>query len=797
MMRAVELYKQERQASGSERVFMTTIYRQPAIFLHIQKTAGTTLATLVRSTYGGDNVISHGDYLRGLTRDPLNGTFSINAQVLNDFKLVPFLSGHFGYDFTKRYMQDRYSFTFLRDPMERIMSFYYYCRKQNPAESDVYKLCQQMPLDEFLKIGLTDPCAKSFIWNHQVWQLASGFGNVENHGVTSFRPSELLDLAIQHIDEFSYVGFAETFEQDRDAILKALGIAIPLENTFYNANPERPVLSDLPDSTKKLLMDLTDLDRTLYEKAWSKKNGTSCEPHAAGGRASCEPQKTNIRASSEVHPSPTGRRSAGRARSFPQKDCYDMTENLEKKSVPQDPLQRVRKDYLDILQVCLTGSIYRDPSQAPFGEPIYVPHVRAKGLDWPAHAQTMIGEKRLANLRTLTESVIADNVPGDLIETGVWRGGACIMMRAVLYAYGITDRKVWVADSFQGLPAANELMYPADTGSNFNSYGQLAVSLEDVQENFRAYGFLDEQTKFLKGWFKDTLPGAPIGQLALMRLDGDMYESTIDALNNLYPKLSPLGYVIIDDYHVVDACKAAVHDYCDKIGIKPELVEIDGVGVYWRKLEAARTEASAEAPNAAVAAPDIQIARIEEAMIGLNRKVTLLLNRALTARDDEIARIKETLTDRDDEVARIDAEAVRLKETLAGRDAEVFRLKETVIDRDAKIAGIHRTLNDRIAEVFKLKEALVDRNGQIARVNRTVADRGAEIVRINQALADRETEMIRLSTELADVLSSSSWLITEPLRVLARFIHQRPPLHWKDACRAVFNAYSRLLRPGR
>lgn len=119
----------------------------------------------------------------------------------------------------------------------------------------------------------------------------------------------------------------------------------------------------------------------------------------------------------------------------------------------QDKLMRVRNEYLDLMQAFLTGSIYRDFAQAPFGSNLFDSHRREHGLDWPSTAETMIGVKRLANLRALTESVIADNVPGDLIETGVWRGGACIFMRAILYANSVSDKSVWVADLFEGLPA--------------------------------------------------------------------------------------------------------------------------------------------------------------------------------------------------------------------------------------------------------------------------------------------------------------------------------------------------------
>jgi len=107
--------------------------------------------------------------------------------------------------------------------------------------------------------------------------------------------------------------------------------------------------------------------------------------------------------------------------------------------------------------------------------------------------------------------------------------------------------------------------------------------MDEVKNNFRKYGLLDEQVIFLKGWFKDTLPSAPIEKIALLRLDGDLYESTIIPLNSLYDKVSVGGFVIVDDYHVVKGCKQAVHDFIESRKLNPELVEIDGVGIYWQK----------------------------------------------------------------------------------------------------------------------------------------------------------------------------------------------------------------------
>ena len=157
-------------------------------------------------------------------------------------------------------------------------------------------------------------------------------------------------------------------------------------------------------------------------------------------------------------------------------------------------------------------------------------------------------------------------------------------MRAVLKAHAVTGRKVFAADSFAGMPKPDEARYPQDKGLNFYKYGELAVSLEQVKRNFEKYGLLDEQVCFIKGWFKETLPGAPIEKLAVLRLDGDLYESTTDALKNLYHKLSIGGFLIVDDYGAVKSCKAAVHDFREERAIREEMLPIDGSGVYWRKL---------------------------------------------------------------------------------------------------------------------------------------------------------------------------------------------------------------------
>jgi hypothetical protein len=250
-----------------------------------------------------------------------------------------------------------------------------------------------------------------------------------------------------------------------------------------------------------------------------------------------------------------------------------------------DTFHVLRERYLTLVESALAGTIYEDDPLRASGAAKYEPNLREHGWDWPSKGFTMIGLKRLRNLRAVIESVIGTNVPGDIMEAGVWRGGAGIMARAVLAAYGVGDRRVILADSFAGLPPPNPGRYPADAGSAFHEYAELAVPLDEVKRNFAKFGLLDVQVVFLPGWFKDTLASAPVERLAVLRLDCDMYESTIQALENLYDKVSINGWVVIDDYEVVPACRAAVHDYFASRDIRPDIYPIDGVGVFFRKTD--------------------------------------------------------------------------------------------------------------------------------------------------------------------------------------------------------------------
>jgi O-methyltransferase len=208
---------------------------------------------------------------------------------------------------------------------------------------------------------------------------------------------------------------------------------------------------------------------------------------------------------------------------------------------------------------------------------------REFGIDQPVNAETMIGLRRLDNLEMCLTDVVARGVEGDVIEAGTWRGGAAIFMRAVLAAYGDSTRRVWVADSFAGLPKPDVGRYPADRGLDYTARKDLAISIDQVRHNFARYGLLDDQVQFLSGWFKDTLPNAPVGQLSLLRIDGDLYESTLDSLTSLYPKLSVGGYCIVDDYGFLEACRRAVHDFRRCHGITEPIRAVDWTGVYWQR----------------------------------------------------------------------------------------------------------------------------------------------------------------------------------------------------------------------
>ena len=268
--------------------------------------------------------------------------------------------------------------------------------------------------------------------------------------------------------------------------------------------------------------------------------------------------------------------------------------------------------YLDLLKRCLTADLYDESAWSVLSgwrsghgglaqrlrraaaaflkrrgllvvrQRAFDPALRADGTDWPAFGYTMIGVKRLANVESCIRAIVSEDIAGDLIETGVWRGGSAIFMRAVLKQLGVTDRHVWVADSFEGLPKPTNVHDLADRAWDMSENPYLEVSLEQVRANFARFGLLDDRVRFLKGWFRDTLPTAPIDRLALLRLDGDMYEATMDSLENLYAKVSPGGFVIVDDYGSWPACRLAVDRFRESRAVTAQMIAVAGGAAYWR-----------------------------------------------------------------------------------------------------------------------------------------------------------------------------------------------------------------------
>jgi hypothetical protein len=261
------------------------------------------------------------------------------------------------------------------------------------------------------------------------------------------------------------------------------------------------------------------------------------------------------------------------------------------------------EEYLNLLKKCLTYQLWNAKDGNAFEFQLSKPFIslaqillkmrnffkpssyvqREYGMDWPSMAYTMIGMERLNNVEFCVKRILQDKIDGDLIETGVWRGGCTIFMRAILKCFGETQRSVWVADSFAGMPKPNKKMYPADKKFDLSMWRTLAISVEEVRENFRKFDLLDDQVKFLHGWFSETLSTPNIKKLALIRLDGDLYESTIDAITQLYPKLSDGGFLIVDDYHCSAACRKAIDFYRQEKNITDEMIPIDWSAIYWRK----------------------------------------------------------------------------------------------------------------------------------------------------------------------------------------------------------------------
>jgi O-methyltransferase len=275
---------------------------------------------------------------------------------------------------------------------------------------------------------------------------------------------------------------------------------------------------------------------------------------------------------------------------------------------PRPGEEQLRAAYLELLKLCLcdlagarTLSVQRTGDTRRFDSPVFSRELgpeelplRAMGGDWPFSGLTMVGLSRLDDLQACVESVVADQVEGDVIEAGTWRGGASILARATLDSLGADERTVWVADSFEGLPAPDP-EFPEDSGLDLSQIDYLAVPPAEVRSHFERFG-CEHGIELVEGLFDETLPSLRERRWAVVRLDGDTYEATWVGLESLYPGLSAGGYLIVDDYVLIEECRRAVDEFRSQHGITEPIEEVDWNGIRWRRESEPVPTAAGEAP---------------------------------------------------------------------------------------------------------------------------------------------------------------------------------------------------------
>lgn len=201
---------------------------------------------------------------------------------------------------------------------------------------------------------------------------------------------------------------------------------------------------------------------------------------------------------------------------------------------------------------------------------------------------TMTSVERMYALYQAVVYVAKHNIPGCFAECGVWRGGSAMLIARTLQHLGITDRQLYLYDTYEGMsePTENDLdikggkatdLLKTQDKSEASSVWCYA-SIEDVSANMLSTGYPRERVTLVKGMVEDTIPAqAPSGNIALLRLDTDWYESTLHELEHLYPQLNREGVLIIDDYGHWQGCRKAVDEYFE--GKKMLFNRIDYTGI--------------------------------------------------------------------------------------------------------------------------------------------------------------------------------------------------------------------------
>lgn len=273
-------------------------------------------------------------------------------------------------------------------------------------------------------------------------------------------------------------------------------------------------------------------------------------------------------------------------------DVKMLSRYVDAGNLLNDPLAYSRELYFEVLKQFLSGGIFKEKelSVQPRltanklkAKPLTSKFDRAVGVDWTGFGTTMAGEARLRSAASILVDVFKNKIEGAIVETGVWRGGMSIFLRAVVRAYNEGDRLSFVCDSFNGLPPSS---YRQEDKS-WDGVPYLEVSDKIVIHNFEKMGLADPNVVFVKGFFSATMkPLSDLyqGKFALLRLDGDMYESTVDVLYSLYGRLSLGGYVIMDDWFGFQS-KLACEQFFAVHNIEPEIFPVDSTSIYWKKTE--------------------------------------------------------------------------------------------------------------------------------------------------------------------------------------------------------------------
>ncbi len=263
---------------------------------------------------------------------------------------------------------------------------------------------------------------------------------------------------------------------------------------------------------------------------------------------------------------------------------------------PRPDADALRTAYLDLLKLCLCDLVGASTSEVRWtddkrwfsrqltGDDQLLG--RVEGKDWTLNGLSMIGLRRLGDLQQCVASVVRDEIEGDLIEAGTWRGGASILIRATLDSLGAADRTLWLADSFEGFPPAGEHDAAADQRLETQLGGTdfFAPGLGTVQSYFARFG-LSTGVKFVPGFFEQTLRHLRDRRWSLVRVDADTYSATKAALEALYPGVACGGYVVLDDYFHpwLPECRRAVEDFRLEHGVREPIHQIDWNGGRWRR----------------------------------------------------------------------------------------------------------------------------------------------------------------------------------------------------------------------